>query len=123
MLFDPDEDHLCAFCDDVADYRLANSELWACDHHFQLVVAGENDRAQIELLTEHPAMPSNPPVTEKKKKRRRQMIAQLRADILRSEKSGEAADVASFGYEEGILFTRNEVVEILAMLKEKSDAL
>lgn len=68
-------------------------------------------------------MPSNPPVTEKKKKRRRQMIAQLRADILRSEKSGEAADVASFGYEEGILFTRNEVVEILAMLKEKSDAL
>lgn len=54
MLFDPDEDHLCAFCDDVADYRLANSELWACDHHFQLVVAGENDRAQIELLTGAP---------------------------------------------------------------------
>ena len=56
MLFDPDEDHLCAFCDDrrPTTCNLANSELWACDHHFQLVVAGENDRAQIELLTGAP---------------------------------------------------------------------
>lgn len=53
------------------------------------------------------------------KKRRRQIIAALREDIRRSKESGEAADCASYGYEEGILLSRNEATAILELLLEK----